>query len=153
MKKKILIDLDVVTIAFWDKNKEALEFLERVKKGEFEVYTPHIVLDLLANWKYIRLKNKIIRFYKLYTKENLGPQKILEKFENFEIEKKGIADYLVGIGVKRDDATLAMITSIFDVDMLITYNRKHLRGKVNEINEVLDKNGLRKINILLPNVI
>ena len=153
MKKKILIDLDVLTVAFWDKKKEAMDFLRRVKKGEFEIYTPHIILDLLANWKHIRLRDEIARFYKLYSRENLPPQKILEKFEKFDIEKKGIVNSLVGVGVKRDDATLAIITSVFDVDILITYNRKHLRGKVKEINEVLDKNGLRKINILLPNEI
>ena len=50
MKKKILIDLDVLTVAFWDKKEEAIEFLERAKKGEFVIYTPFAVLDTLSHY-------------------------------------------------------------------------------------------------------
>ncbi|MEK6887862.1 MAG: hypothetical protein AABX14_02840 [Candidatus Aenigmatarchaeota archaeon] len=150
MKKKILIDLDVLTVALWDSKKEAIEFLARVKKGEFDVYTPHTLLDLLANWKHDKLKNEIKEFYRLYTKENLTSQKILEGFEKFKVEKHSIVDSLVKVGVKREDATLAIIVSIFDIDLLVTYNRKHLKNKIKEINEVLSKNGLKEINISLP---
>ena len=151
--KRILIDLDVLTVAFWDRNKEALKFLDRVKKGEFEVYTPHIVIDLVSEWRYEKLKNNIKHLYALYSKEILTPQSLLEKFESFSVNSDKIIGLLVKIGVQRDDAALALITSVFELDALVTYNRKHLRNKVDEINNVLDSYEIRKINILLPSEI
>ena len=74
----------------------------------------------------------------------------MEGFEKFKVEKHSIVDSLVKVGVKREDATLAIIVSIFDIDLLVTYNRKHLKNKIKEINEVLSKNGLKEINISLP---
>lgn len=90
--KKILIDLDVVTVAFWNRHKEALEFLARLKSGEFELET----------------------------------------------------------GVKEEDAVLVVVTSLFSLGYLVTYNRKHLRDKVGVINRVLSKNGFREIKISSP---
>ena len=41
---KILVDLDVVTVALWEKEDErrkmAIEFIDKVKSGKFTVYTP-----------------------------------------------------------------------------------------------------------------
>jgi predicted nucleic acid-binding protein len=151
--RKILIDLDVITVAFWDRNKEALKFLNRVKKGEFEVYTPHIIIDLVSQWNHQKLKNSIKHFYELYSREILTSQRLLEKFESSNMDSDKLIASLVKIGVQRDDAALALIASVFGIDVLITYNRKHLRNKVNEINSVLDNYGIRKINILLPSEI
>jgi len=52
--------------------------------------------------------------------------------------------------IKEEDALLVLITSIFDIDYLITFNRKHLRGKCDIINEVLKENGLRIIEVVSP---
>jgi len=147
---KILVDLDVVTIALWNKDKEAVEFIENVKKGKFEIYTPHVILDLVSKWRYEKLKTAIKHFYELYSKEILTPQRLLEKFESRGVDSDKVVGSLVQIGVKIDDAALVLVASVFDVDVLITYNRKHFRSKSKEINEVLEKYGLRKISILLP---
>jgi len=72
MKKKILIDLDVVTTAIWDKKKESLDFIERVKKGEFVVYTPFAMLDTLSSWEHETLKKAIKEFYDVYSTTFLG---------------------------------------------------------------------------------
>ena len=106
---KILVDLDVLTVAFWNRHEEALEFLARVKSGEFEVSTPYVL---------------------------------------FDVEK--LTKELLETGVKEEDAVLVVVTSLFSLGYLVTYNRKHLRSKSKEINEVLEKYGLRKISILLP---
>lgn len=67
MKKKILIDLDVVTVSIWDKKglqvEVANKFIERVKKREFHVITPFFLLELVSKWKHERLKQSIKEFY------------------------------------------------------------------------------------------
>ena len=57
------------------------------------------------------------------------------------------------IGIKDEDAFLVPVASSENLNYLITFNRKHLRNKVNEINCVLKKYELNKINILLPDEI
>ena len=54
------------------------------------------------------------------------------------------------MGVKEEDVVLVVISSIFDIDYLVTFNRKHLKSKEKEINEVLRKNGIKCIKIILP---
>lgn len=146
---KILIDLDVVTVALWDRNKEAAEFLERAKKGEFELYTPYTLFDTLSKWKNEKLKNEIVGFYELYSKKIISGKESLEKIEELKTGRK-VVEELQKEGVKEEDATLVFIASIFEIDSLVTLNRKHLRNKRDEINRVLRNNGLKEISILLP---
>lgn len=61
-KKRIIIDLDVVTLAFWDKKDEA-ELIERIKANEFEMVSPYILLDHLSKWDYRKLAEEIGEFY------------------------------------------------------------------------------------------
>ena len=103
-KKKILVDLDVLTLAFWDKKDEA-KMIEKVKAGIFLMITPYIILWHLAKWNYKKLAEEIANFYETY---------------------------------------------IFDIDYLVTFNRKHLRDKEKEINNVLKKNGIGTIRIVQP---
>ena len=65
-KKKIVVDLDVVTVAKWDKGKNGdlgRSFLLRIKNKEFDVVTPFYLLGHLDKWKHITLKEKIENFY------------------------------------------------------------------------------------------
>lgn len=149
---KILIDLDVVTVALWDKNKEAVDFLEKAKRREFELYTPYSLLDTLAKWKNEPLKTKILSFYELYSKKIISVSELLNKLEELKTGRE-VVEELQKKGVKEEDATLVFIASIFGIDFLVTFNRKHLRNKRNEINKVLSKNGLKEIGILLPSEI
>ena len=43
---------------------------------------------------------------------------------------------LVDIGVKEEDVILVIASSIFEVDYLVTFNRKHLKSKEREINNI-----------------
>ena len=148
--KKILIDLDVITVAFWDKNNEALKFLDRVKKGEFEVYTPYSLFDLVTQWKYIELRDKIIHFYNIHSSRIITINNVLEESEKRGLETEKATEELLKFHVKEEDAVLVIVTSLFNLDYLVTYNRTHLRNKINIINKVLRKNEFGEIEIKTP---
>jgi len=150
MKKKILIDLDVVTTAIWDKKKESLDFIERVKKGEFVVYTPFAMLDTLSSWEHETLKKAIKEFYDVYSTRIISAGEYLEKSSELKIDGKDVSNELSKAGVKEEDALLVVISSIFELDAIVTYNRKHLHGNKERINKILGRHGLNEISILLP---
>ena len=147
--KKITVDLDVTTLAFWDKKDEA-KLIERIKGNKFAMVTPYIILEHLAKWNYRKLADQIASFYETYSSEIVTAQNILDKTSEIDIEYRELFMQLVSIGVKEEDVVLVIISGIFDVDYLITFNRKHLRGKEKEINEVLKRNGIKTIKIVLP---
>ena len=151
--KKILIDLDVITVAFWDKNNEALKFLDRVKKGEFEVYTPYSLFDLVTQWKYIELRDKIIHFYNIHSSRIITINNVLEESEKRGLKTEKATEELLKFHVKEEDAVLVIVTSLFNLDYLVTYNRTHLRNKINIINKVLRKNEFGEIEIKTPSEI
>ena len=150
MKKKILIDLDVLTVAFWDKKEEAIEFLERAKKGEFVIYTPFAVLDTLSSWKYQKLKDSIKGFYEIYSTRIVSAEEYIEKSSILKKDGKKIADELAKSGIKEEDALLVVISAIFGLDAIVTYNRKHLHKNKEPINKILRRHGLSDVSILLP---
>lgn len=152
-KKKILIDLDVVTVAEWDGNENAVQFLNRVKSGEFELYVPYLIFDLLSKWDYEKLSKKIRHFYELQATKIITAQDSLSRIEDLGIDAKKIVAELEKRHIKEEDAVLVVMSSIFDLDYLVTYNRKHLRNKFEVINDVLKKNGLKAIKITLPDEI
>ena len=127
-KKKILIDLDVVTVALWDFKEEALKFIDRVKRGEFEVYAPYVLIELVSEWKHSELRKKIIEFYNLYAIK-------ISTIETVNIAKEIGIDYTSVIkqleenGVKEEDAILVFTASIFNLDYLVSFNKIHLINK------------------------
>ncbi len=149
MKKKILVDLDVVTLAFWDKKDEA-KLIERVKAGTFFMVTPYVILEHLSKWDYRKLADEIASFYEKYSSQIVTAQNISEKTNTFGVEYGELLMELVDKGIKEEDVILVIVSSIFYIDYLVTFNRKHLKSKEKEINEVLKKNGLRTIKIILP---
>ena len=148
-KKTIIVDLDVTTLAFWDKKDEA-KLIERIKGNKFAMATPYIILEHLSKWNHKKLADEIASFYETYSSEIVTAQNILDKTDEIGVEYKKLFFELVNVGVKEEDVVLVIISSIFDVDYLVTFNRKHLKGKEKEINEVLKKNGLKTIKIVLP---
>jgi len=151
--KRILIDLDVLTVAFWDRNEEALKFLDVVKKGEFEVYTPYSLFDLVTQWKYIELRDKIIHFYNIHSSRIITINNVLEESEKRGLKTEKATEELLKFHVKEEDAVLVIVTSLFNLDYLVTYNRTHLRNKINIINKVLRKNEFGEIEIKTPSEI
>ena len=154
MKKKIIIDLDIVTVSIWDKKGEnpklATKFINRVKGKEFCVLTPFFLLELVSKWKYSQLKDHIEDFYIKFTDKMLSNEDLDEKIDSMNIDDKNILNELRNNGVKDEDSLLVLVTSIFDADYLITFNRVHLKNKKEAINEVLKKNGLKTIKIVGP---
>ena len=149
MKNKIIVDLDVLTLAFWDKKDEA-KLIGRIKSGVFTVVTPYIILEHLSKWNHRKLADEIARFYEVYSSQIVTAQNILNKTNDMNVEYKKLLFELVKLGVKEEDVVLVIISSIFDVDYLVTFNKKHLRNKEKEINEILRKNGIRTIKIVFP---
>lgn len=149
MKKKIVVDLDVITVAFWDKKDEA-RLIERIKAGVFAMTTPYIILEHLSKWNYRNLAEEIASFYEIYSSQIITAQNILDKTEERGLDYKKMLVELINIGVKEEDVVLVIISGIFGVDYLVTFNRKHLRSKEREINEILKKNGAKTIRIALP---
>lgn len=149
VKTKIIVDLDVLTFAFWDKKDEA-KLIEKIKSGIFDMIAPYIIIEHLSKWNYRKLAEEIFNFYQTYSFQIITAQNILDKTLELDIEYDKLFMELVNIGVKEEDVVLVITSSIFDVDYLITFNRKHLRNKQKEINEVLRKNGTNTIKITLP---
>lgn len=149
IKKKILIDLDIVTVAFWDRKDEA-KLIERIKSGRFAMVTPYIILEHLSKWNYRKLADEIASFYEVYSSQIITAQNILDKIGEVQIGYIKLFTELVNIGVKEGDVVLVIIASIFDIDYLVTFNRKHLKSKEKEINEVLRKNEIKTIKIVQP---
>lgn len=147
-KKKILVDLDVVTVSIWDK--EGLDFISRIEIGEFEVYTPYALLDLVLRWNYKGLVEEIRKFYELYSDKIITARMLESRIEELGVDNKSLNKDLVRGGVKNEDAILTVITSIFGIDYLVTYNRKHLKNREDMINNLLSKYRLKTIKIALP---
>ncbi|MBI3051818.1 hypothetical protein HYY74_05170 [Candidatus Woesearchaeota archaeon] len=150
---KVMIDLDVVTVAAWGKSgqdtQSARRFLGRVANGEFEVYTPFFLFELLSKWNYTALVEEIKDFYIKNTATFLTNEEIDARFTDNGIDDARILLELEKNGVKDEDAFLVLVASAFNLS-LITFNRKHLKNKKERINEVLVINGLSTTEIIGP---
>lgn len=152
-KKSIIIDLDVITTAEWDKDKESCKFLDRIKKGEFELHTPYVIIDLVDKWRYKDLVDRIKRFLEINSTYIISARNVFDRLKSLSISDKDIIKELEKKGVKEEDIVIALTGSLFELDYLVTNNRKHLKGKSKEINEVFKKYGLKRITIVGPNEI
>lgn len=148
--KRILIDLDVVTVAIWDKKEDAIEFINRIASGEFILYTPFILLDLVGKWKHQKLREQILNFYDNNSDVIITTKSYEEKIIKIKVDDKKLTKELLSSSIKEEDVLLIIFTSIFDLDYLVTFNRKHLLGKAKIINEVLKKYGIKTIKIVSP---
>ncbi|MDI6807340.1 MAG: hypothetical protein QMD14_06095 [Candidatus Aenigmarchaeota archaeon] len=155
MKKRILIDIDVVAVAnYYKKDRDypiAKRFIERVEFGEYELYSAHTLVELVKKWKEMKIKDGVLKFYSDYCYV-IPPAEIARRLEERKVRPKVILDQLAKKGVKEEDGILAVVASLFDL-VLVTLNRKHLRDKREEINKILKEGGLNEIGILLPNEI
>ena len=154
MKASIIIDLDVVTVSEWDKKGKNVEiakkFISRLENKEFSITTPFFLLELVAKWKYDKLKDRIEDFYIKFTDRMLSNEDLDEKIDSLNIDDKKIINELMHEGIKDEDSLLVLICSIFNVDYVITFNKIHLKNKKEIINQVLKKNGLNTIKIVGP---
>ena len=154
MKKKIIVDLDVVTVALWDKKGKntdiAKRFLERIAKGEFYVATPFFLIETVLKWNYKALKQSIKNFYVRYSNKLFTDEEIKDTYENLDIDYVKIIYELENSGIKKEDAALIFVASIFSFDYLVTFNRVHLKNKKEVANKILKKWKLPSIEIVSP---
>ena len=146
------IDLDVVTIGKWDKGKQgdySRKFMVRVKRKEFYIITPTLLLELVRKWKHENLKIQIEEFYLKNSDEFVERLQIIGEIISKEIDFEEIFRKFIDVGVKEEDITLILASSLRDA-ILITYNRVHLKNKEEEINEILSEYDLKAIKIISP---
>ena len=157
MKKSLLIDLDIITVGIWDRRGTntdiANKFIERIKKKEFFVVTPFYLLETVLKWRYDELKNDIKEFYLMYSDKLLNDTDIREHILKEKIDPNVILLKFKRIGIKDEDGLLIFVASIFKLDYLVTFNRKHLRNRKTEINTILKECGLNEIDIIGPDEI
>ena len=153
-KKKIVIDLDVVTVAFWDnkgKNVElARKIITRIENKEFYLGTPFLIIELVLKWKHETLKRNIEEFYVRNSNKLFTDTEIKEKCIEINVDYENVLDKLENVGIKREDAALVLVASIFSFDYLVTFNRIHLRNKKEEANKILKECKLPTIEIVGP---
>lgn len=149
--KKIILDLNVVTNALWKGREEEAgkKFIERIKKGEFEVYTPYTLLRLLLRWKDIKKVLQISDFYLLHSDGIMTLKAIRKRIDEIKLDYKKLLKELIYAGIKREDGFLVMIASIFGLE-IVTFNKKHLYNKKDEINQVLKNLKLKEVEIYVP---
>ena len=152
IKNKIIIDLDVVTVGKWDKGNNGIhsrKLMIRVANRNFYLITPTLLLELVKKWKHESLKIQIEEFYLNNSDELIERLQIIEEIIYKKIDFEEIFNKFVDIGVKEEDITLILVSSLRDAS-LITFNRIHLKNKEEEINEILSEYGLRTIKITSP---
>ena len=152
IKKKIIIDLDIVTVGKWDKGKngdDSRKFMSRVSNGEFYLTTPTLLVELVRKWKHEKLKSQIEEFYLKNSNELVERIQIIEETVAKGIDFEEIFNRFIKIGIKEEDITLILVSSLRD-SSLVTFNKIHLKNQEEEINEVLLEYGLKAIKIISP---
>lgn len=152
-KKKILIDLDVITIAKWEKQdqrkEQAVKFLQKAENKEFELMLPLILLEQIFLWKYEELRIRIESFYIGNCSQTLSSIQLMEKL----LENPSYLDLykrLLDINIKEEDALLLVSAIILDCDYFVTLNRRHLHSNKEKIYEIIKKSGFKALEIVYP---
>jgi len=150
--KKVLIDLNVYIAAEWDKKKEAIEFLGKVRK--YNVITPVLILFyILRNWKYRKLVDKIFNVIDKVTTTYVGTaQTNLKSIQLVNLPLRIFVRRISKtVGIPLDDARLIAYAALNEAEFLVTYDKKHLKNKEREIADFLKKYNLLPLKIILPN--
>jgi len=153
-KKRILLDLDVVTVGLWDKGERgdaARVYMEKIRRGDIILCTSYHLLELVNQWKHERLKDQISEFFELWAARIYSTKEILENAKAKNIDYSQVINALIKTGEKEEGTILVLITSIFQLDALITFNRVHLKNNQEMINQILTRNNMEVIKIEFPN--
>ena len=125
MKKKIIIDLDVVTVAKWDKGEYgdiARHFIKRAENKEFQLVTLFYMLEQIVKWNHLQLRERIEEFYLKESSIMITNEDIDDKIEDIGFNDGKLLKELQDIKIKDEDAFIVMVASIFEVDYLILIN-------------------------------
>ena len=152
IKRKIIIDLDVVTVGKWDKGNYgniSRKFIAKVSKGTFYLITPTLLLELVRKWSHEKLKVQIEEFYLKNSNETIERLQIIKGIISKGIDFEEIFRKFIDIGIKEEDVILLFASSLRDA-VLITFNKIHLKNKEEEINGILSEYSLKTIKIISP---
>jgi len=151
---RIMIDLDAMLAAYGtpdkpEKKETAIKLIREVKAGKHELYTSYTLMDIVAGFNIEYFRKKIHRFYVRYSKDIITAKRLEEKLSSSGKEIKALLKKFTAIGIKEEDAVLATISSVFEVE-LKTFNKKHLLNKREEINKILREEDMNEIIVNEP---
>ena len=157
MKKKIVVDLDVVTVGIWKKmderRVEAIKLMKRIENKEFEIVMLSSTLNLVEKWNNVGLSTNIRDYYSKNTNHFIDDLEIFNFLRKYNVSASEIINEFLKKGIKREDIMLILACVTVKVDNLVTFNRKHLKNNNQIINEILKKNKLHPIKVVYPNEI
>ena len=146
-KLQIYLDTSIISFLYADDSPEkreiTKEFFEKYLT-EYDVYISRFVILELQNTTNVKLRNKLLSVVKKYNLNILEIEKekqdMVYDFARFYIEEGIIPEN------KLDDAIHIAISTIFDMDILLSWNFRHLANikKQIEINRVNLDHGYRK---------
>lgn len=157
--KKILIDMDILTIGLWEKGDarkaDALKFIKRAEAKEFFVYFLDEHMKVVSEWKHEPLKNAILEKIIELQDRFVELSDVLARIENKTHRKaeEFVDEFTRFAGSKKADILLVLACSALEIDYLVTFNRKHLQTKKAKIEEFLRRNKMYVPKIVLANEI
>lgn len=155
--RKILVDLDVVTVGTWDKGENgdmARRLMSRIVEKEFFMATPFLLLERISKWGNLKVSGPMKEFYVKNSGLLLTDEDIRARIREVGEEIKGFNEAkllkeLRRKGVGNQDAFLVLIAAVFGID-LVTFNRKTLRSKEKVVSEVMSGYGIKAPKLLGP---
>ena len=155
--RKILVDLDVVTVGTWDKGENgdmARRLMSRIVEKEFFMVSPFLLLERISKWGNLKVSGPMKEFYVknsdlLLTDEDVSARisEVGEEIKGFNEAK--LLKELRRKAVGNQDAFLVLIAAVFGLD-LVTFNRKTLRSKEKVVSEVMSSYGIKAPKLLGP---
>lgn len=134
---------------FDDKKTRAMDLIREVKSGKHELYTPFTLMDIINVWRIDYLRNKIKKFFAIYSVEIVSAERINTLANRIGVDLGGLKESFMELGIKEEDSFLIMIASLLNLE-LKTFNKKHLINKQAEINRTLKESNMGGISISEP---
>jgi predicted nucleic acid-binding protein len=146
-KLRIYLDTSIISFLYADDSPEkkeiTKEFFDKFL-SEYDVYISRFVILELQNTTNDKLRKKLLSVIKKY---NLNILEIDEEKQDlvYEFTKIYIDEGIIP-EKKLDDAIHIAIATIFDMDILLSWNFRHLANikKQIDVNRVNSNNGYRK---------
>ncbi|MFB6209174.1 MAG: hypothetical protein ABEJ56_03475 [Candidatus Nanohaloarchaea archaeon] len=154
---KAVVDIDVFTIALWDKQDDrkehAEEVLKKIENGEIELHIPLLLFQQIHEWKHGDLATRIAEFQFKHSKELID---VRELENSIESETGKLVSEIIEEGMDRlenmneSDLNLVLYVSGLKLGHLITFDKKHLLNRQKELNKFLKEQELTEIEIKSP---
>lgn len=149
-KPQLYLETSVWNFYFADdapeKKEITLSFFDKIKQGEYEVFISDVVIEEIGVAKEEK-RDLLLNIIKEY-----NPKRLLINEEVVELAKKYISEEVLP-AKKLEDAIHVAVSTIFEMDALISWNLKHLANlkKMEMINGVNMKEGYSKrLELITP---